>query len=440
MDPAHRVEGIRFQPDWQSYPAVVIESDDWGACEQVAHRALWQKLRTSGLLRTSAFAGGTLEHAVTLRRLQRTLEGYRGPDGLPAVITAFACLANPDYARIRRDGFQVYHDIPIDCGFPSKWRRPGLHEAWADAMQAGVFHPEFHTRLHHTHPGVWLEYLRKGDKRARALFEHQTYVQGGHIPEYQDMNPAAQHHWVKPAVDTFIRWTGGRPTAGVTSDATAMTEIIWRAHGIRTFCLRNFRNERGEVIVYPSKPWNNQNPYTPMGGWNAQTDTVYLRRNVDFECGWKVDDLAAIVAQIQQQWDSNEPAILNTHRVNWVHHDPELEQRGWQNLQGLLEAMAQLGGVRFLTSGEVGDIYRQGWSVRKIGGKLLLRVLGKTRASLPLHRAPGKTVSLTGGKISEFYQRDAWHFQATPGDYLLSVSTRDSNNPDIAHGNDTGSP
>lgn len=428
MNTAASPESVRFQPDWSHYPAVVVESDDWGACETASTHAQWRKLQSAELLRDSPFAAATLEYANTMNRLQSLLQAYRGPDGQSAVITAFACLANPDYNKIEKGGFQHYHDIPIDRGFPSKWRRPGLASAWASAMHAGVFHPEFHTRLHHTHPGVWLQHLRDGDKRARALFKQQVYVQGSHIPEYQGMNPACQHRWVEQAVETFIRWTGYRPSAGVTSDATPVTEIIWRAHGIRTFCLRNFRNERGEVIVYPSKPWNNQNPYTPMGGWNPQSDTVYLRRNVDFECGWKVPETAAVVDQIKRQWDSNEPAVLNMHRVNLVCFNKSLQERGWQNFEALLQAMQSMGNVRFLTSSEAGDIYRQGWSARKTGDRLLLRVLGPAEGRLNLNREPLDIEALTGGKVRGSLTTGSWCFKATRGDYLLKLARADQAN------------
>lgn len=414
-------EEVRFQPDWRSSPTVVVESDDWGACERAPTAAAWRRLREKGLLGKRPFDPGTLEGAGDMRWLTKLLGAWSDPEELPAVLTAFSCVANPDYQRIADADHQRYCDLGIGEGLPKGWRRPGLAKAWGAAMGQGVFHPEFHTRLHHTHAGVWLQRIRDGEAHARRLFEAGMYFQGTHIPEYQDMDPEAQQEWIQGGLEYFKNWTGRSPSAAVTSDATPITEILWRANGIRTSCLRNFRNERGEVIVYHHKPWNTQSPYTPMGGWSSVSDLVYLRRNVDFECGWKVADIKPVIELIQRQWDDNEPAILNCHRVNFVSFDQEQQRRGRGNLETLLEKLDKIGGVRFLTSSEVGDLYRHGWSARVFGNTLVLRARTPSEGVLEL----GDTPRGGGNKAQEACSWTAvpggWQFRCAPGDYRFTL-------------------
>lgn len=414
-------EEVRFQPDWQSYPAVIIESDDWGACERAPTRAAWRQLKKRRLLGSGPFDDGTLESAADIRWLENLLGAWCDAEGLPAVLTAFSCVANPDYRAIAAAGFQRYCDRGIGCGLPSGWRRPGLGDAWTAAMRAGTFHPEFHTRLHHTHAGAWLERLRAADARARRLFEQHIYFQGKHLPEYQDMDPRAQHEWIAGGVGYFREWTGRPPTAAVTSDATPVTEILWRANGIRTSCLRNFRNARGEVVVYPNKPWNNQSPYTPMGGWNPVSDMVYLRRNVDFECAWKVGDIGRVVDLIRRQWDTNEPAVLNCHRVNFVCFDGAKQSRGRDNLQALLEALDRIGGVRFLSSPEVGDLYRNGWSARLFGDTLILRARTRAEGVMALPRRPKRPNKRSVPRCTWKPDPAGWRFTCEPGDHIFTL-------------------
>lgn len=417
-------EEIRFQPDWKSYPAVIIESDDWGSCEHAANHKTWKRLKASGLLGSSPFQDDTLESASDLNKLAALLGAYRDPEGLPAVLTAFACVANPDFARIRKSGFAAYYDLPIGRSLPGGWRRPGLRKAWGAAMWSGIFHPEFHTRLHHTQPMLWLESLRSKNSKAWKLFEENIYSQGSHIPEYDGMNPEEQQGWVRGGIENFVDWTGRTPLAAVCSDATPVTEIIWRANGIRTFCLRNFRNENGEVVVYTNKPWNSQSPYTPMGGWNSETDMVYLRRNVNFECGWKVGSADRTVEQIQRQWDSNEPAVLNCHRANLVSFNAGIREAGWRHLEDLIGKLSNLGPVRFLTSSECGDIYRQGWSARRFGNTLVLRTHTHAEGSLPLH---GKPLSTSASPVVNWKETAGrWSFSCRPGDYVLRLPKQDS--------------
>jgi len=365
----------KITPDWRSHRTVVVESDDWGACEYAPTRALWEaacEQAPAGSLRNAQY--GKLESPEELERLGALLDRYPDGNGLPLTLTAFFCLANPDYARIKATG--EYHDLPVDRGFPPLWQGAGLVAAWRQAVENGWLSPEFHSRLHHIHAGEWLRLL-KGDgpesEEARRRFEHETYYQNRHYPEYAGMTPEATWQWIAPALATFERLFSRRPTAGVTSDATALTEIIWAANGIRTFCLRNFSIPGAAPLVYATKPWNNQDPATPMGAWNPVTDVVYLSRNIFFEPGFDPEyRFEKIISDIEAVWQRNEPAILSTHRLNFISWNREIAARGLSELQRLLAHLHERGDVHFMTTDEVAQLYRTGRSRRLHQGRELV--------------------------------------------------------------------
>jgi len=381
MDPIHpdkiflptRVWSIRHPIDSDRWRPVVFESDDWGSAESAPDIATAQRVAHAwnDYYQSDRAVLTTLESPADLERLFAALEKFHGVDGLPAVFTAFACVANPDFDAIRRANFSRYAWIGIDRGVPQGWERGAITAAWRAGITRGVFAPEFHSFLHHTCPKTWMQLLttpgRDGDL-ARKLFDLNVFTQGRHIPEYEGLNVREQAIQVKAGIETFTRAVGYEPAAAVTSDAYPVTEVIWALCGIRTVCLKNCKDHNGAVVVYHTKPWNNQDPYVPMGAYSPLEDVVYLSRNAWLE-NEPADETGPI---IQRLWAQGEPAVVSSHRIHYVSLRPENVDQGFARLEDLLGRLTAAG-ARFLTSAELGDLYRQGWSLRAVGPKQILR-------------------------------------------------------------------
>lgn len=363
FEPKHNV-------NWRAFPTLVIESDDWGACEYAPTREIWETMKASIPADSFPSIGNSkLESAEEINALCSLLERFPGSDGIPATLTAFICLANPDYQKIRESNFEHYFDIPIDQGFPPAWGGENVMKTWLEWIARGIVSPEFHTRLHHTHPTRWLSLLRENSpegEEARRRFDQEIYWRGKHDPEYADMSPFMMNEWFVPALKTFQRLFGSLPNAAITSDATPLTEIIWAANGIQSFCLRNFSIPGGEPIVYHTKPWNNQDPSTPMGAWNPQTDMVYLNRNIFFEPAFDPDySFEKTIEHIHAVWERNEPAVVSSHRLNYANWNSEIAERGFTELERLLKEVSRTKNVRFFSTREIADVYRHGVTTRQ---------------------------------------------------------------------------
>lgn len=406
--------------DWDKYRAVVFESDDWGACEYARNApdaAAVQELFDE----KSAYGGSTLETPDDLEWLYQTLEAARGCDGQKAVFTAFMPMGNPDFAAIAASDFRDYHDIGLDEGFPPGWERGDLIGKWREGVARGVFAPEFHAGLHHTSPLLWLELLR-GDgpdsQTARALFERHCYAQRVHLPEYHGLNAKTQHAWVGRAIARFERLFGFAPRAGVTSDALPMTEIIWSVNGLEIFCLKNCRTNDGETVVYGTKPWNSQDAACPMGAYNRRLDLVYLNRNLHLD-NLTPRDGDEVAAVVESCWRRNEPVIVNTHRAGYVNFDAARAVAGRELLAELLAWLSAQERVRFLTTAEVGGLYRDGYSVREIGARRVLRQWSQPKREVRLAGAVERVVPLPDGREQKFYRDGSDTVLDLPeGDYL----------------------
>lgn len=417
---------VRHPIDCARFPAVVFESDDWGACEVAPTAAVAAALepRWEALYGQRREIHTTLETPEDLRQLYAVLSGFRGADGQPAVFTAFTCTGAPDYEAIRATGYSEYRDIGIDEGVPPTWERGDLVSAWREGMRLGVYSPEFHGRLHHTSPLLLLQRLRGAGPEAelaRFAFDREVYCQGAHLPEFAGMNVRAQYDWNRVGIERFRRAFGRPPAAAVTSDAYPDTETIWALLGIRTVCLKSCRVNSGQVVVYGTKPWNNQDPSVPMGAYHPMRDLVYLTRNVFFECANKPDQSAEVVCEvIRTRWSEGEPAVISTHRANYVSFEPERAQTGRIELSRLLRRLTEADGVRFLTSAELGDIFRQGWSRREVAGGAILRVWAEQPDEIRVSGAGLSVRALPEGPAYAGIADGAdTVFELPPGDYLL---------------------
>jgi hypothetical protein len=414
---------MRTAIDWNKYRAVVFESDDWGACEQVRNKEDVEILKPvlDRLGAGPSQLDGTLETPNDLEQLYRVLENARGCDNRPAVFSAFMPMGNPDFAAIAKSVFQEYHDIGLNEGLPPGWERGDLIGKWREGVARGVFAPEFHAGLHHISPILWLELLRgegAESQAARAIFELNGYAQSGHLPEYHRMNAKAQYAWVSRAIARFENLFGFSPRAGVTSDALPMTEIIWSVNGLEIFCLKNCRINSGGNVAYFTKLWNSQDVNCPMGAYNRRNDLVYLNRNLHLD-GLQLENVDEIKSVIAANWQRNEPTITNNHRINYVNLQPEKAETGRRVLSELLSWICAQDGVRFLTTGEVGQLYRDGYSVRQIGAEKLVRQWSQPEMEVRISGPIERVIALPSGQEQAF-SRDGNQIvlQLKEGDYL----------------------
>lgn len=396
--------------DWQRHPAVVFESDDWGQCEG---------LPTAG---KPADRTSSLETPEELDRLFEVLGRHRDAADQPALITAFVCTGNPDFHVMESERFARYADIGVDQGFPAELGRSTVTARWREGMQLGVFSPEYHCRLHHTGPIPFLKRLRAtspAGEDARRLFEHRTYSQGEHLPEFEGMTVRDQQEWIKAGIEQFRRATGYMPAAAVNSDFYPQTETVLALMGIRIVCLKASRMNTGEVVIYGTKPWNNQDPTVPMGAYDPVNDLVYLWRNVYFERHLPSPDSTGSADEalraIRACWDRQEPAIVSIHRVNLIAADSEQ----LREMDRLLELLDRVEGIRYLSTREVGDLYRNGWCLRDFGPDLLLRIWSSDADTIRVNGNIAGAVDLRSGKRYTLSRNGPAAAALPCGDYRL---------------------
>jgi hypothetical protein len=384
----------RVNLDWKRMKAVVLESDDWGLCAWAPDSQAYRVLSDLPVFRSPIgrrYGGSTLERASDVKRIAGVLSEFRGGDGFPPILQANTVMGAPDYARLQPPAFAC-DELPI-IGLPltpSRWARHGLWGEIVAAREAGVWWPELHG-LHHLPETVWLKALRTGVLDARRAFEQQSPVCEAVVGsgEYDPREPLELRvRNLEHAVQRFQQLVGRPPESFCPPNYRADERIENEAErlGVRTFQGR---------------------PERPGGGWlrlrhyleryrfpDVRGARFYLPPRIAFEPGAEGGELtmvgvAGALRGVRAAWSRAQPAIVSTHRANYVQLDESRGEACVERLREFLAALASDGAI-FLTDAEVHSLVERRWSMRPIGARgALIRHWGVPGEPLRFQAPPG---------------------------------------------------
>ncbi len=363
--------------DWRKRKTIVFESDDWGGLDRgfpdmATRRKLAKKSAVIRALtvvehkkRRVKWHMDTLESVGDLEALFKLLLNYCGADGRPAVFTPVYLLASPDYKAIKANGFSEYVDIGIDKKYPPLYRKNGdIIGRAREGMRLGVWVPESHnTRMAgHIDPHAWVRLLR--DRRDGALnvfFENNMIGFPSDVPraqlgwEFDSMGREQLREWVAVGTRYFCNAFGYAPRAAGISDARTKCKVL--EEFMEEILVKN-----GVKLIF-----NAAN--RKMGEYDPTTKLTYIKRNVNFEpsIGAEKNRLAwrSAYRAILRAWENNEPAIVGTHRKNYV---GIYQSDGLRQLESLLDIIRRKHpDAVYMASCELEPLYRRAGSPAKKG-------------------------------------------------------------------------
>lgn len=399
--------GPRTLVDWQAVRGVAFESDDWGLCGFVPAASAWDGLALDSL-RTGrvpdVYWNSTLEDSGAVADLATLLAQYQGRDGLPALLQPNYIVSSRHFEitatgseNIAGDSWRQY-DLPA---LPPFYQRPGLWLAVAEAVRQGVWWPELHGAFHYDPRHRELAVARNRAARVaatRGILPFPGSMRAWELGPWRsraDLERELSH-----SCDVFATLFGRRPGSVMAPDYTwdNRCEELWQEQGLAV--IQGKRQQRHPR--YRRGTWLHRLRKTVARAWSrlVHPRLTYLERNCEFEplqAGDTRQVTSDCLEQIRRAWGQGEPAIVETHRINFVHTDPALSTRGRQALAGLLAELAggKSDAAMFLTDQEMAQLYRTGtsWAVR--GPRLVVRNLthGRRLVAVPAIPDPAGTAS-----------------------------------------------
>lgn len=347
---------------------VVLESDDWGSI-RMPSLEVYNRLESLGV--DVAFGDNfiynskdSLATETDLSLLFEVLSSVKDATNRPAVMTAISVVANPDFKKIKHNQYQNYYFEPFTETLKRQKGCENSFDLWKEGISKNLFMPQFHAR-EHLNVMEWMRALQQGDNHALMAFDNQFwgYHNTPHSPTKVSFQAAFDYYYPSDLNDQAEILRSG---------LTLFEELFgYKAryfvptNGPFSNSLEKVTAESGVQYIYGSKI-----QHEPIGnsktrrrfhylGQKNRAGQLYMMRNCIFEpsLGGK-DWVDACLADIDSAFKCRKPAVISSHRVNFIGAlDKNNRYEGLLQLSLLLKTIVKRWPeVVFMTSVELGDL------------------------------------------------------------------------------------
>ena len=393
--------------DFHQHRFVSISSDDWGHWADSAPR--WPNFETFLRFLQEGFPGEEVYKAWAFASLDTTEDVYdlgefiksMNKDVHPrqqAVITPFFIMGGPDIQAMKELGCPLsercqYREMLWDSSDGGHSRAPfnrGLMRPLYQLLfREGVWHPEYHGRSHIA-PKKWVSLL-KTDKIAQKCFEAGLVCSG----EYTGLrsenidgwkNPDDLYLWHKRGVEAFQHFWGYTPRVMNCPHNVSHPDQALVLQRLGFLASETFLNESRQPADAPHTT-------NPMDFFQRH-HVSYLDR-VRWDVMWEEFEIEDRLEKLSKKELAKERfVILMWHLQSWA--KGIYSEEFVKHIRGSLERTIRYirihhPDVVFVTSGELHQIRKQGWSIEVWHDHLRLR-----------NYSPG-ILTLTIPNLSDFF-------------------------------------
>jgi hypothetical protein len=321
---------------------IVFLVDDYGTIRISSNQALQKLQHIDSKISDNRFNKyDDLANADDLTALFDVLSSVKDKNGNSAVFTPMTVVANPDFELIEKNNFSEYKYETFFETLERKNTSNAVKYLWQEGINKNIFLPEFHGR-EHLNVRFWLEYLQKKDKNVLEAFKLQSigvkpYQKGGkgYMSAFDIENKNHLEEVIEIAIDglqTFENIFGYKsimftPSSLIHNDGM---HAELKKHSIELIDMARQRIE-------PMFDGKYKKRFHYMGQKN-KNDQKYITRNVMFEPNKDdKDSVNQALQDISVAFKYKKPAIISSHRVNFVGGKSELNRReGLSDLKKLL--------------------------------------------------------------------------------------------------------
>jgi hypothetical protein len=318
------------------YPVVIVESDDWGP--------------------------GPAEQAERLAALCETLSRYQDATGRHPVMTIGLVLAIPDAAAIRQGNCAHYQRRTL-----ADPRETGLLTTLRDGVRHGVLALQLHG-LEHLWPPAFMDlasregevrqWLAQSDDAATETLPppvQSRWIDGSMLPSRSLAAPAIQSA-AREEVATFAQLFGEPPVVAVPPTFIWNSEVerAWATAGVR-FVVTSGRRYTGRNSQGQPAGMDRQ----MLNGEIGDGGVCYLVRDIYFEPNFG-HQAESVLAAIRERTQLGRPALLETHRFNFLGAAAVFESSRRELERLLAGLLREFPTVRFMSTEALGEAYRRG--------------------------------------------------------------------------------
>jgi hypothetical protein len=301
-----------------------------------------------------------------LTALFDTLRSFKDIDGNSPVITANSVTANPDFGKIKEGKFKEYYYESVLNTFRRKQGSEHTFLLIKEGMEKGLYRPQFHGR-EHLNVQQWINGLQFGDEVLKKAFDVGVFgidlkskytKRANFMAAFDDVsdNVRADHNKIiEEGTKQF------KDLYGFRSSSFVAPSYVWHPT-LEPILMSNGINFLQGIPIQFSP--NNSSNFRKIYHYQGQRNSFgqrYFIRNCFFEpslnpgFNWIEDILKRL--KIIFYW--NKPAIIGTHRINFI--GSLREENRSKNLilfSKLLQEILKIWpNVRFTSTDNLGNLY-----------------------------------------------------------------------------------
>ena len=355
-------------PGWRTKrKIVVIESDDWGSIRMPSKNVFNALLKENIRVDQCPFCSlDSLESEDDLSSLYEVLESYYDLYSKHPVVTANCVVANPDFQKISESNFNEYYYEPFTETLKNYPDHINSFMLWKQGMFSGIFFPQLHGR-EHLNINRWMKALKEKSSETLTAFNYKMFGISSDIS-----SEGRKSYMAAFDVDTIDEI---EPQRDIISDAIYLFNYLFdfspltfiSPNYIWTPDLENYIEKHGIKIIQSSRVqfipdldsgYDMKRHFT---GQRNKSGQVYTVRNCLFEPSIypNIDWLSTCLRQINTAFFWGKPAIIGTHRVNFI--GSLVEKNRKDNLRIFSELLKKITqkwpDVEFLNSHQLGELF-----------------------------------------------------------------------------------
>jgi hypothetical protein len=270
-------------------------------------------------------------------------------------------VGNPDFDKIRLSDFSQYFYEPVTETLKRYPGRERVEAIWKEGYSSGLFFPQFHGR-EHVNTIRWMKALRKQSPAIQFTFENHTTFSGEgdyNFMEVLDYDTPSDIPVMKESLaeglDLFEKIFGYRSRTFIPPCYT------WNSDVEETLFQNGVIYIQGLLVQsIPTGSFGHYDKKYHFLGSRNRLGQYYLVRNCFFEpsLSKSSESVNECLNRIDIAFRWNKPAVIGTHRINYVGSlDRHNREKNLKLLDDLLTALLKKWpDAEFLTSDKLGDL------------------------------------------------------------------------------------
>ncbi len=301
---------------------IVFESDDWGSI-RMPSVDVFDKLKNAGIpVEKSAYCKfDSLESNTDLEMLFEVLLKFKDKHGNHPIITANTVVSNPDFEKIKESEFNEYHYEPFTETLTKYPNHDRVLEYYKLGIKEGIFFPQFHGR-EHVNVELWLNLLKENNPDFILAFENNMWGLSNDVfpamkksiqASFDSNNTKLLEESIRVGLNLFEHLFGYH------SKSLIFNNFIW-SQDLNEVILKNgIKFLQG--MKYQLLPLNNNQNRQKIKhylGERNEFKQIHLIRNCNLEPSIDGSNINMTISEIENAFFWNKPAIISTHRINFI--------------------------------------------------------------------------------------------------------------------------